>query len=384
MTAAGDTPVSGPKTLLLAGVSVRMLAQSAARTGIRPVSLDWFADLDTEECSAVCRTVSDGNGFDAEKLLRVAARYAPPDGGSAFVYGGGFEGRTDLLDRLASGRVLCGNLPETVHRLKTPGEFLGLLDKLGIPYPEIRWLPPEEPAEAGAWLTKQGASQGGLGVCDFRSLGSPPPAGTYFQRKLAGIPHSALFLANGLDARILGFNTLWTSDHLQQTPFLFAGARSHFRLRQRQRTLIRGYVRALTRALSLVGINSLDFMIDHGEIRVLEINPRPSATMALYDPDYPEGLLAYHREACLRGRLGPIRRVRTVRGFRILYAGRSMRMPPGFRWPDWCGDRPRAGTRIRSGQPFCSIRAESDDPRGAALEQQLSIRERRIRSSLMF
>lgn len=377
--------LSGLKTLLLAGVSVRMLAQSAARAGIRPVCLDWFADEDTAESSVMCRAVSDGIGFDSEKLLWAAERYAPARAGSALIYGSGFDGHPELLSQLARGRLLWGNSPETVQRVKTPADFFRVLDRLLIPYPETRWTLPERAFDPSTWLAKPISSEGGVGIRLVQSdlaVASPAQSGIYFQQKIPGTPRSALFLANGSDAEIIGFNTLYTSDHVRQQPFLFAGARSHCRLRPRQRAAIRDYTIALTRALSLKGINSLDFMIDEDEIRVLEINPRPSATMMLHDADYPDGLLACHVDACRGSPIGRKPRSAVLRGVKILYAYRAMSVPAGFTWPAWCSDRPRAGTSIKWGRPVCSIRAESRDH--STLERQLSARERLIRSSLMF
>lgn len=377
--------VAWPKVLLLAGVSVRTLAESACRAGIRPVSLDWFADTDTAASSSHCQRVADGKRFAADELLSAAARYAPAGAGAALIYGGGFDAAPYLLYRLMEGRTLLGNTPDTVRRVKSPREFFPVLATLGIPHPETRWTPPQERSEAGSWLMKQASSEGGAGV-EWAPVTRPDVgaarARVYFQRRLTGCPCSALFLADGSNARVIGLNALFVSDHRPGHPFLFAGARTLGRLGRRQTSAIRDYVVALTRAFSLRGINSLDFMLDEDNIRVLEINPRPSATLALHDADYPYGLLLHHIEACRGVPTTWRRRAHRWRAFKILYARRAITIPPGVRWPVWCSDRPTAGTSIAHGEPVCSIRTESAD--AAALEPRLLARERAIRSSLMF
>jgi predicted ATP-grasp superfamily ATP-dependent carboligase len=102
----------------------------------------------------------------------------------------------------------------------------------------------------------------------------------------------------------------------------------------------------------------MDFMIDGNTCRVLEVNPRPSATAALYDADFDEGLLASHIRA-VRGRLGSGSSVKgPVRAFRVALAGDDFVVPP-MNWPEWCSDLPLAGTVLQAGCPICTISAES-------------------------
>ena len=59
----------------------------------------------------------------------------------------------------------------------------------------------------------------------------------------------------------------------------------------------------LARAIPLVGLNSADFLVDGDDFRLLEINPRPGATLDIFEP--PKGsLFALHIAAC-EGELEP-------------------------------------------------------------------------------
>ena len=146
-------------------------------------------------------------------------------------------------------------------------------------------------------------------------------------------------------------------------------------LEQRQR--MEGNIVRLVRATGLKGLNSLDFMVNaKGEPLTIEVNTRPSATMALYDEDYPEGLLAAHIRAC-RGLLaGPVR-AGAFRAFRVVYAAVTTRVEPGFVWPAWCSDRPVANSVIEAGSPLCTLRAEGGNPSEAM--KKLAARARFIR-----
>lgn len=361
-----------PRRLLVVGRSARMMVGSAARAGLRPVALDLYADADTRECAEACEAVASGEiGFGPAALLEAAARLAPA---YPLVYGSGLDVAPDVLSQLAQGREVFGNSSELLRQLKTPETFFELLHRLDIPFPEIRFSPPHNSEN---WLLKSGCSEGGMGV-RFCAQGGAG-AGDYFQRRLPGAPFSALFLADGENAQILGFNTLWTASHFGR-PFLFVGAINRAGLGREQRMHVQRHVMRLVRAKGLIGLNSLDFMVEGETCRVLEINPRPSATLALYDPDFPEGLLARHIRAC-RGRLydtGPCGEA--ARAFAVVFAPRTIEVSDAMAWPEWCADRPVAGSVIEAGQPLCTVEAEGR----AAIDVEASIAWRKARLVELF
>ncbi|HYE35988.1 ATP-grasp domain-containing protein [Methylocaldum sp.] len=368
-----------PERLLLLGCSARMLAQSAARAGIRPVSIDFFADQETRACSEYCAVVNPAEiGFERKCLLQAAERLAPADRAFALVYGSGLDADPGILEELARGRTLYGNPPEILYLLKTPDTFFDLLRRLDIPYPESVRMRPSDPEN---WLLKSGCSEGGKGV-RFPAQ-AEPGATDYYQRRLPGKALSALFLANGQNAGIIGFNTLWTASHHVGQPFLFAGAVNRADITPEQRWQVQAYVTRLVRAVSLKGLNSLDFMLDGEVCRVLEVNPRPSATMVLYDGDFPQGLLAEHIRAC-RGEFRDTGRPGdTVRAFKAFFSLWDLEVSEAMAWPDWCADRPVPGVCIGVDQPVCTIHAEGADRRSVELliEQRKSELLKRLRAA---
>lgn len=342
--------------LLLVAQSARMLAQSAARVGHRACAIDGFGDADTRRHAAHCLALAAGpQGFDGAELLQAADRLAPPGGDCGLVYGSGIDTRPELVEKLARGRKLFGNSPATLRRANNPREFFRLLDRLAIPYPATRFAPP---ACLDGWLVKPGCGEGGKGV-GFAAKNRPAPADAYYQRHIPGEALSVLFIADGQEARVIGCNTQWTASHDLGQPFLFAGAVNRAELDAAQRASLADHAGKLTAALGLVGLNSLDFMVEAGICRVLELNPRPSATMALYDEDFDAGLLAAHVAAC-RGRL-PTVRPGPARALRIVYAPQPLTIRGGFRWPVACADIPHPGTAINTGEPLCSLLAQGGD-----------------------
>jgi len=168
---------------------------------------------------------------------------------------------------------------------------------------------------------------------------------------------SLLFLADGARMYPIGFNTLWSVER-PGLPFLFQGAVNRVELAEPSRAELRKYALKLVQALQLKGLHSLDFMADADNCRVLELNPRPSSTIALYDQDLPGGLLGWHIRS-FQGKLDNFRPpVSPIRAFRAVFSNRSLTIPTHMTWPEWCADRPEAGFSLAAGHPFCTITAE--------------------------
>jgi predicted ATP-grasp superfamily ATP-dependent carboligase len=116
----------------------------------------------------------------------------------------------------------------------------------------------------------------------------------------------------------------------------------------------------------LVGLNSMDFLVSERGVSVLEVNPRPSATLELHDGRLKGGLMAAHVSACMHGVLpdDSAARMIPVRGLRVIYARRSLlanqRGRVRLRALGWCHDIARAGIRTGSGEPLCTVSASAD------------------------
>jgi len=177
--------------------------------------------------------------------------------------------------------------------------------------------------------------------------------------------------------RIIGFNTQWCTDHDPERPFQFAGIVNAAALQPAQRHQAAGYVSRLTAAARLKGLNSLDFVCNGQQCLVLEVNPRPSASMGLYDAAFPNGLIFEHIRAC-QGTLRHLApRSTAIRAYRIVYAPADLVVPSAFSWPEWSHDRPFGGTRIAAADPLCSVTACGSNAR-----QTLSLLERRGKTVL--
>lgn len=342
-----------PDIHLLVALSARALAVAARRAGRRAVVIDLFGDTDTR-ASAEASAVVAGDfdvGFDARALLTAAERLAPAASPPrcGLVYGSGLESRIDLLAELAAGRRLFGNSPATVARTKNPREFFALLARLGLPYPEIAEVAPPDPA---GWLMKRIGGSGGSHVAPARN-GAAAGGSRYFQRKIAGLAIGASFLADGRSAFLLGFSEQWSTPN----SYRFGGVLQPAAISARVAAAIPAVLDALTRELGLVGLNSLDLIVDGDAFHILEVNPRPGANLDIFDGADSAGLFGLHVAAC-EGRL-PARWTPPAQAtaMSVLYAARPLRVPRRLSWPDWVADRPAPGARIEGGAPICTVLA---------------------------
>lgn len=359
------------RPFLIAAASGRALATSAAHGGYTSIVLDYFADVDTRAVAQAVRSVVEAHSlrFDEEALLREAQVLAPAAGYAGLICGSGFEDRPALLARLSSGRKLYGNSAMTVSAIKDPRCFFRLLDELDIAHPEIRLERPEQPE---GWLVKRIGGAGGMHIMPA-SRCAGVAGEVYFQKLEDGRSLSVLFLANRERAHVVGVNELWHAGRSPDLPFIYGGAVGGIRLPFPVRRELALLLDDLVSTCGLAGLNGMDFLLQDDRICVLEINPRPTSTIELYDADYAEGLLAWHLRAC-DGDL-PERQASAVkvRGHALVFASRPLTFDASFPFLEWCADLPEPGTCIGVGEPVCTVRAVGNSPQ----ETSRSLRERK-------
>jgi predicted ATP-grasp superfamily ATP-dependent carboligase len=350
---------AGHAHVLIAAPSGRALAASARRGGYRPLVVDYFADQDTLALADAHHRVADGLsvGMTFDALMPALESLAQGREPIGIVCGSGFEDRPELLAAIAQRWPLIGNAPDVVTRIKDPSAFAALCRACDIPHPDMSF---ERPTDPDGWLMKRWGGAGGLHVAP---VAQAAPPGRYFQRRVPGSAVSAMFLADGSHAAVLGFSTQWASPTATQ-PYRFGGAVAPADLAPTTAERLVDAVRRLVAAVPLLGLNSADFLVDDDRFWFLEINPRPGATLDIFAPD-DGSLFSLHVDAC-RGVLAPgLARPTRARASAIVYAKQDIRVP-ALDWPDWTADRPHAGTVINAGEPLCTVlatAATSDEAR---------------------
>lgn len=342
-----------PEAVLICGLSGRALAQSARAAGFRPIVLDAFADLDTREAALRWRRVPVRPDWRWRRgpLLAAAERLAPAP--IPLVWASGFERAPELLAELARGRPLWGTPPAVIRALKNPLAFARAARHLGLVHPTTRTTPP---SDATGWLCKRRGAAGG-GHVRWATATRPEGRGWYWQRHAPGRPVSALVAGTGAAAVVLGFSEQWP---VPGRHFRFAGAAVPARCPDLARTRLGEAAMALARHYGIRGLASVDALVDGDQVTVLEVNPRPGASLDAYEQACGTSLFGLHREACA-GRLPTAPATRAAAGSAIVMAPKAVRVPQGFAWPSWTADRTPGGAFIRGGAPVCTVLAKAGD-----------------------
>ncbi len=283
--------------VLIAAQSGRALAAAARRAGYAPLVADLFEDDDTRALAS--RTARLPGSSGARRIARRccgrstgSARAAVPSG---LVYGTGFETRPDLLDAARRAISRCSaTAAETVRRVKDPQAFAALCRDCAVPHPEVAM---RAGRRVSGWRSARAAAAAltcarpGPDGCARRATCS---AG---RRATRSPPCSS---RTGADARSCSASARNGRRPRRASPTDMAARRGRRRSTPRSLPRSEAAVRRLAAAAGLVGLNAADCLVRADGFDVLEINPRPGASLDVFaDPD---GLLfQWHVEACRDG-----------------------------------------------------------------------------------
>jgi predicted ATP-grasp superfamily ATP-dependent carboligase len=358
--------------VLIAGVTARALAVSAARAGYRVTAIDAFGDVDLRAVAEVILPRPAPGRTYGPLEAAAAAALVPAE---LAAYTSNFENYPAAVTRLAQGRRLLGNPASTLARIRDPIELRRVLRRHGLAAPESRGRAPKarptpDPLPR-SWLLKPRRSGGGHGIRRW-APGSRVPRSMYLQQWIAGTPGSISFAANGSAAVVLGFSRqLVAQPNLGAQPFRYCGSLlggPATRLFSRQEELLfrAGEVASvLTREFRLLGLNGIDFIARQGVPYPIEVNPRYSASMELIERAGSGSMFEVHARACAGELPVPTHTPGMVQGKAIVFA-RQDGLFTELQWAEkrWIADIPHAGERILRGRPICTVFAEARDAEG--------------------
>jgi predicted ATP-grasp superfamily ATP-dependent carboligase len=326
-------------------------------------AVDPFGDRDLREVAEVILARAPaGESYGALQAARAAAGVPA----QLAAYTSNFENYPEALAPLAQGRRLLGNPASTLARIRNPIELTRVLHRWGLPTPESRTRAPQPGSSRISWLLKPRRSGGGHGIRRW-SLGQPVPRGMYVQERIAGVPGSVSFVANGTSAVLLGLSRQLVGEpdfgvHQYRYCGSFLGSRQAPLFSRQAELLARAAEAAnvLTREFHLVGLNGLDFIARNGIPYPTEVNPRYSSSMELVERSTGITLFELHARAC-EGTLPQEPSVgNAVHGKAVVFARREVEideLPKST--AGWIADIPHSGERIARGRPICTVFAEA-------------------------
>jgi predicted ATP-grasp superfamily ATP-dependent carboligase len=344
--------------ILIAGVSTRAAAESAANAGFAVTAIDAYGDLDQHPA---VRSLSLSRDFTAH----AAARTARDVGCDAAAYLSPFENHPRAVEALSSGRTLWGNPRDVLRRVRDPFLVAGALRRQGFATPLTRV---DVTSEAAEWLVKPFRSGGGQRIRPC-ATGTRVTRGAYAQERIDGIPASIVFVAAGgravplgLSRQLVGEAAFGTSGYRYCGNILAGNGDTEL---DAVADAACAMARAVAETFHLVGLNGIDFIVRDGVPYPIEINPRWCSSMELVERLYGVSMFAAHAAACVDGTLPAFdltraRRSGAVIGKAIVFARDEIVVGDTRPWlqDETVRDVPKPGERIGAGQPVCTVFAE--------------------------
>lgn len=351
--------------MLIAGVSTRALAASAARAGYHVTAIDAFGDTDLRTVAEVISFRQTAGVRFSPTAAAAAARSVEAD---LVAYTSNFENYPQAVAGLARGRHLLGNPPAVLRAVRNPFVLMRSLRRDGFAVPATRASAPPSAHAARHWLVKPRRSGGGHGTAPWRR-GRPVSRSAYLQERIPGVPGSIVFAADGRRAVTLGLSRqLVGLPPLGAHGFRYCGsllASARQPVFERQVELLAratALAEAVTAAFGLRGLNGLDFIARDGLPFPIEVNPRYSASMELVERATGCSLFAIHATAC-GGRLPePVDLPVRVHGKAIVFARQDVVVRDPGTWAALTlADVPHADERIGQAHPICTVLADDAD-----------------------
>lgn len=370
---------------MLVGVTMRMLAELATRAGYPVIALDYFGDADLK---AICPNRSLLRDYNLPYSVSALVNAASELKAAAVVYSANLENFPTEVARLAQGRQLLGNTPDTLAQVRDPLRLAVALQAKGFAFPET--ISPASgltPNPTRPWLWKPLHGGGGHGVQLWRNGRSPE--GGVFQERLTGLVGSAAFVADGRQAVVLGLTEQLVGRRaFGASGFTYCGNLTppplppdELKSLLRQ---VRVIVSHLTHTFGLRGLNGLDFIWQGERVWTIEVNPRPSASLELFELVYGLRVFDAHVRS-FEGELPDFDLEKALTqaaaaGKAIVYAPTNIRLGDTVHWlSDGIRDVPHSGEFIRRGQPVCTILTRANTPAACLHDLQARTAELKLR-----
>ena len=357
-------------TPLALGLSTRAIAESAVRGGNSIFTLDYFGDRDQRELVKNHSLSRDYHlPFSAASLLKASSDL----NFDTVLYTSNLENHPEVVGELAGRANVLGNRPEVLRLVRDWAVLRKFCRQRSIPHPPTL-LPGEEHLATSEfnWLCKpaRGGGGSGIGPWDGRRLNR----NFILQACVDGLPASAAFVADGKKGVVIGLSRqLIGLDEFGAAGYSWCGNILPLPLENDKIRCVleevAEMVGLLTRHFGLKGVGGIDIIISEGSDGrtrpfLVEINPRYTASMELFEQIYGLNIYSLHSDAvngCLPEFSLNKHLNRPFAGKAIVFARNSVTTPDTGRWSEHGRrDIPFPNDEIKKGRPVCTVFAKGD------------------------
>jgi len=395
------------RNLLLIGMDIIPLANSAKKAGYKVYTVDYFGDHDLKSVSEDSFSIieqKEGSScgrlsvdFNAEVLLKGAKEISSRNPIDAILLSSGLDDSFEVLSELSRIAPIIGNSPKSIQKVRDKEKFIYDLKRLGVPIPET--IVADDFLEASRaskdigypLVVKPIKGFGGVGIRkvkspeelekNFKSL-SRPCERILIQEYILGKAASASVVSSRnksvaltVNEQIIGLSSLG-----QMEPFGYCGNIVPLFMPDNILSTCRELAEKIITHFELVGSNGVDFVISRdGVPYVVEVNPRFQSTLECTENILGINIVEAHVNACTNGSLLKIPKVIPKFCTRLILFALYRSVVPDLSRYSEVRDVPLPGVIIEKGEPVCSIIAEGKD-RDSSFRNARDVAERIIGS----
>ena len=371
--------------ILVAGISVRAMVESAVHSGYSVIALDAFGDQDLHKLTEAHSLHHDFHARYSSRALYEAGRQLDFD---SVAYTSNLENHPEVLNCFSRNHQIIGNAPEVIRRVRCWAALLAKVRQAGFLFPNTIFDGNNGHRKSGGtWLIKPVLSGGGHGI-SFAQKNERPGQQFLLQEYIPGVPCSASFVANEYECVVIGITEqLIGLPQLGAKGFRYCGNILPFPDPGRSMLeQVRRLAKFLTREFGLVGVNGMDFILRGDQVVLTEVNPRYSASMELIEAAYGLPVFQLHLKAVQERKLPEFKledavNTRRFFGKGILFAEKNATAPEARDWlARGIRDIPGSYEKLRRGSPVCTILTQGPSyvETFAELISQASILKREI------
>jgi uncharacterized protein len=349
--------------ILVVGISVRAMVESAVGSRYPVIALDAFGDQDLRALVESYSLRQDFGVPYSPNALYQACRRLNCD---SIAYTSNLENHPGIIDRLARDFRIIGNPAQIVRSVRHCASMYPKLRRAGFSVPETIFSGGGEPDPNLQWLLKPISSGGGHGISFLKEKATPGDR-VMLQQYVPGKSCSASFVSNGRECVLIGI----TEQLIGLQPFGVQGFRYCGNILPLPELLanetileqVRKVADFITHEYGLSGVNGFDFILKDNQVWLTEVNPRYSASMELMEQAYGLHVFDLHVQSVLDGRLPEFRLESLLNkarffGKSILFCERDAKAPETLDWSArGLKDIPAFGEQLREGSPICTILA---------------------------
>jgi predicted ATP-grasp superfamily ATP-dependent carboligase len=352
------------QSLIILGAGTRAAARSARRAGLDPVCIDVWNRRDLRALARVslCPVQQFPAGILGLLKSLPVAHNAP------VLFTRPLENHPQLLEAIAFERELLGSKPAAVRHVRDPQALSHLPTHPGLRFCKVRShasLMTRAGQKLAAmmggkgYLIKPRAGVGGRNVAHWSPVQSVG-RDKYLQQYISGMPMSAVFVADGWSAHLVGATEqLIGEPAFGAAGFRYVGNMGPMQLGDKPRKALMHLGVVLAQRFDLRGLFGVDAVMDFaGDIWPVEVNPRYTESVELLEESQGLSLLAGPTMGDIatprKGR-GAARTASTL-GKAVVYARQAILAPDlDALLGDQAADAAEPGQKIAESEPICTV-----------------------------